>query len=57
VVAGTKAKRMYEGGEVDVGVISCGQGIGIVKNVPTVKELFDGIISEATVIAKNLASN
>jgi nitronate monooxygenase len=57
VVAGEKAKRMYEGGEVDVGVISCGQGIGIVNNIPTVKELFDGIISEATEIAKKLASN
>jgi nitronate monooxygenase len=47
---------MYEGGEVDVGVISCGQGIGIVKNIPTVQELFDGIISEATDIAKKLAN-
>jgi nitronate monooxygenase len=57
VVAGQKAKRMYEGGEVDVGVISCGQGIGMMNNIPTVQELFDGIISEATDIAKMLASN
>jgi len=56
VVAGQKAKRMYEGGEVDVGVISCGQGIGIVNDIPTVQELFDAIISEATDIAKRLAN-
>ncbi len=56
VVAGQKAKRMYEGGEVDVGVISCGQGIGIVNNIPTVQELFVGMISEATEIAKKLAN-
>jgi nitronate monooxygenase len=56
VVAGENAKRMYDEGEVDVGVISCGQGIGMVHNIPTVQELFDGIISEAIEIAKRLAN-
>jgi NAD(P)H-dependent flavin oxidoreductase YrpB (nitropropane dioxygenase family) len=56
VVAGQNAKGMYEGGELDVGVISCGQGIGMVHKIPTVQELFDGIISEATDIAKKLAN-
>ena len=56
VVAGENAKRMYDKGEVDVGVISCGQGIGMVHNILTVQELFDGIISEATEIAEKLSN-
>jgi nitronate monooxygenase len=47
VVAGEKAKLMYEKGDLDAGVISCGQGIGLAHDIPTVKELFDRIIAEA----------
>jgi len=32
---------MYETGELDSEIISCGPGIGLVDNIPTVKELFD----------------
>lgn len=47
VVTGQKAKQMYDTGAVDVGVISCGQGIGLVHDLPTVKELFDSIVKQA----------
>ncbi len=47
VVAGDKARQMYACGETDVGVISCGQGIGLVHDIPTVRELFDRIMGEA----------
>ncbi len=57
VVAGEKAKMMYEEGNLDVGIISCGQGVGMVHDIPTVKELFDGIISQATDMAKRLSAN
>ena len=38
---------MYEKGDMDAGVISCGQCVGLANDIPTVKELFDRIISEA----------
>jgi len=57
VVAGERAKMMYEEGNLDVGIISCGQGVGMVHDIPTVKELFDGIIAQATDMAKRLAGN
>lgn len=57
VVAGENVRRMYEEGDLDAGVISCGQGVGMIHNVPTIKELFDGMISEATDIARRLTSN
>jgi nitronate monooxygenase len=52
IVAGDKARLMYETGDVDEGIISCGQGIGLVHDVPTVKELFDSIIGDASKIVK-----
>ncbi|OQX61512.1 MAG: 2-nitropropane dioxygenase [Desulfococcus sp. 4484_241] len=47
VVAGDKARQMYATGDLEAGVISCGQGIGLVKDIPTVKELFDRMVEEA----------
>ena len=55
VVSGEKAKVMYDKGDPDMGIISCGQGVGMNHDIPTVKELFDRIISQASDIAKNLA--
>jgi len=47
VVAGDKARHMYATGDLDAGVISCGQGIGLVHDIPTVAALFDRIVAEA----------
>ena len=57
IVAGDKAKMMYDKGDLDAGIISCGQGIGLAHDIPTVKELFDSIISQASYIAKKLSGN
>jgi NADH:quinone reductase (non-electrogenic) len=46
VVAGQKAKQMYESGDLDFGVISCGQGV-VCHDMPTVEELFDRIFRQA----------
>jgi NAD(P)H-dependent flavin oxidoreductase YrpB (nitropropane dioxygenase family) len=54
--AGAKAKEMYENGTLDVGVISCGQGVGLVHDIPTVKEVFDRMMAEAESLAGKLAS-
>jgi NAD(P)H-dependent flavin oxidoreductase YrpB (nitropropane dioxygenase family) len=57
VVAGENAKRMYDTGDVDAGILPCGQGIGLVHDIPTIKELFDRIVKEATDLARNLAGS
>ena len=57
IAAGDKAKKMYNEGDLDAGIISCGQGIGIVHDIPTVKELLDRIMGEAADVAKGLAAN
>jgi len=55
--AGEKARQMYQEGDLDVGMLSCGQGVGLAKDIPSVKELFDRIISEASGISNNIAPN
>ncbi|TFF86276.1 nitronate monooxygenase, partial [Candidatus Thorarchaeota archaeon] len=45
--AGTKAQKMYDEGDTELGVVSCGQGVGLVRDIPTVKELLDRIMGEA----------
>ena len=57
VVAGENAKRLYDTGDLDAGILPCGQGIGLAHDVPTIKELFDRIVKEATHIARNLAAS
>jgi NADH:quinone reductase (non-electrogenic) len=47
IVAGDKTRKMYDEGDIDVGVISLGQGVGLVHDIPTVKALFDRIMDEA----------
>lgn len=54
--AGVKAKRMYDEGDVGVGIISCGQGVGLCCDIPTVKDLFDRMIGEAHEVAQRLGA-
>jgi nitronate monooxygenase len=56
IVAGDKARQMYKDGDVTAGVVSCGQGVGLCKDVPSVKDLFDRIMAEAAETVKGLAS-
>jgi len=57
VVGGENAKKMYESGDLDAGIISCGEGIGLAHDVPTVKELFERIVREAADIVEGFAKS
>jgi nitronate monooxygenase len=54
VASGENARKMYREGDVDVGIISCGQGVGLCKDIPTVKELLDRIMTETEGVIQNL---
>jgi nitronate monooxygenase len=56
VVSGQNAKAMYQSGELGRGIISCGQGIGIVNDIPTIEELFNRMVSQAEELARGLAA-
>jgi nitronate monooxygenase len=56
IVSGERARIMYGQGDLSAGIISCGQDVGLSHDIPTVKELFDRIIAQASVVAKRLAT-
>ncbi len=55
VVTGEKARRMYDEGDIEVGVVSAGQGLGLIHDIPTVKELFDRVMDEVEETISELA--
>jgi NADH:quinone reductase (non-electrogenic) len=55
MAGGDKAKRMYQEGDLQAGTISCGQGMGLVKKVMPMKDIIDGIVSQAADLRQKLA--
>ncbi len=53
--SGEKAQEMYRNGNLDLGVVACGQGVGLVKDIPTIKELLDRTMAEAEEVASRLS--
>jgi len=56
VAGGDKARRMYEEGDIQAGVISCGQGVGLVKKVMPMKDIIEGIVHQADELRKKIAA-
>ena len=51
LVSGKNGLRVLKDGDTDVGLMTAGQSVGLVRDVPTVRELIDTIISQAQQIA------
>jgi nitronate monooxygenase len=47
VVSGLRAKKMYDEGDLDEGILACGQGICFARDIPPLKTLFDRIMTQA----------
>jgi len=56
VVAGANTKRMYDEGDLDAGVLSCGQGVGLAHDIPSMQELFDRMMAEAQGVVNRFAA-
>ncbi len=54
IVSGTETKRMYEEGDLDAGVIPCGQDIGVIHGIKPVAEVIEGMVREAEDILSRL---
>lgn len=46
-VSGLAGKQMLESGEMERGVLAAGQSVGLVRDIPTCRELLDRIMAEA----------
>jgi nitronate monooxygenase len=51
-VSGLVGKEVLEGGGVDGGTIAAGQCIGLIRDIPTCRELLDRIMAEAEEIIR-----
>jgi nitronate monooxygenase len=47
VATGERTRAMYADGDIELGLVACGQGVGLINAIPTVKELLDGIMGQA----------
>jgi len=48
LAAGTRTKKMWqESGDVNDGMWSCGQSVGLINDIPTCKDLIERIVGEA----------
>jgi len=52
-VSGLVGKEMLEDGDVEKGTMAAGQCIGLIRDIPTCRELLDRIMAEAEEIIKN----
>lgn len=54
VTGGQHAQKVYFEGDIEAGLAECGQVVGLIHDIPTVKEAIDSIISGAEEIIKRL---
>jgi len=54
LISGEKVRSAYETGEMQNAVITAGQVVGLIHDIPSAKQVIDGIISEAKVIVQRL---
>jgi NAD(P)H-dependent flavin oxidoreductase YrpB (nitropropane dioxygenase family) len=56
LIGGEGSRRLLMEGDLDAGIAHCGQVVGLIDDIPTVKELIEGIVTEAKTIGIRLAS-
>jgi nitronate monooxygenase len=55
VAGGDKARRMYQEGDIQAGVMSCGQGVGLMRKIRPMKDIIEEIIFQAAELRQRLA--
>jgi NAD(P)H-dependent flavin oxidoreductase YrpB (nitropropane dioxygenase family) len=55
LIDGRRQKKALDKGEADEAMIPCGQVVGLCDDIPTVKDIIDGIIREAQKTGKRLS--
>ncbi|MFC2068848.1 NAD(P)H-dependent flavin oxidoreductase [Chloroflexota bacterium] len=55
-ISSLRSKQALEQGDINAGIIHCGQVVGMINEAPTVKEIIDGIIGQTRLIGQRLIS-
>ena len=53
LVAGARGRRVYEVGDLDLGIWTAGMVQGLIRDIPTVAELIQRIVTEAGELVKS----
>ncbi len=56
LIAGLRGREAYRTGDVNDAMVPCGQGVGLIHDVPTVAELMQRIVTEARATAGKVAA-
>jgi len=56
MISGELVSNAYQSGDYSTAVVTAGQVVGLIHDIPTAKELIDSIINEAKVIVRRLNS-
>ena len=54
MIDGARGKRSYISGDTNDSIIYCGQVAGLIDDIPTAREIIDGIMGEAKLIGQRL---
>jgi len=54
LISGEKSRKAMSEGDVDNSLLPCGQIVGLVHDIPTIKDIVDSIVSGAITIEKRL---
>ena len=54
LISGENVRNAYDTGDISDALFTVGQVVGLVHDIPSVKEIIDGIVSEATAIVQRL---
>ncbi len=54
VIAGVQGRKVWGDGDLDAGVVSCGEVVALVNEIQSVREVIEGIVREAADIHSRL---
>lgn len=56
VISGERGRSALLTGDVHGGILTCGQGVGLIQSLPTVKEVIDSLVTGAEALLKTMGS-
>ncbi len=55
MASGNRARKMYQEGDLNAGVMACGQGVGLVRKIRPIKDIIEEIVHQADDLRHRLA--
>jgi NAD(P)H-dependent flavin oxidoreductase YrpB (nitropropane dioxygenase family) len=56
LISGKEGQKLLDTGELDKGTMTAGQVVGLIRDIPTVKEVIDRIMQEAKEVVSHIGA-